>query len=72
MAPELKEEAMGFDWAQHRDYMKGIHTPVRFILWNFNGIVDGHGDLIGIGSGTQTRGPGCLRWKSPNTGRKRD
>eukprot|EP00959_Pyramimonas_sp_CCMP1952_P227655 4760009-Pyramimonas_sp.AAC.1 len=44
---------MEFDWARHRDYMKGIHTPVRFIFWSFNDIVDGHGDLIGIGSGTQ-------------------
>eukprot|EP00959_Pyramimonas_sp_CCMP1952_P116037 2425806-Pyramimonas_sp.AAC.1 len=50
MAPSLREEAQKHKWQEHQYYQKGIHTPVRFIFWNFNDIVDGTGDLNGVGT----------------------
>eukprot|EP00959_Pyramimonas_sp_CCMP1952_P297463 6223106-Pyramimonas_sp.AAC.1 len=38
---------------EHGYYKKGIHTPMHFIFWNFNDIVDGAGELNGVGAGPQ-------------------
>eukprot|EP00959_Pyramimonas_sp_CCMP1952_P217730 4553655-Pyramimonas_sp.AAC.1 len=38
--PELREAAQSHNWSGHQHYMKGVHTPVRFIFWNFNDIAD--------------------------------
>eukprot|EP00959_Pyramimonas_sp_CCMP1952_P451176 9446009-Pyramimonas_sp.AAC.1 len=50
MAPDLREAAQKRRWSEHQYYQKGIHAPVRFIVWNFNDIVDATGDLIGVGA----------------------
>eukprot|EP00959_Pyramimonas_sp_CCMP1952_P422058 8841520-Pyramimonas_sp.AAC.1 len=47
VAPGLQEEAKRHKWYDHKYYQKGIHTPMRFIFWNFNDIVDGTGELNG-------------------------
>eukprot|EP00959_Pyramimonas_sp_CCMP1952_P281723 5888453-Pyramimonas_sp.AAC.1 len=36
--PELREAAQSHNWSGHQHYRKGVHTPVRFIFWNFNDI----------------------------------
>eukprot|EP00959_Pyramimonas_sp_CCMP1952_P089406 1870171-Pyramimonas_sp.AAC.1 len=36
-----REAANSHNWSEHQYYRKGVHTPVRFILWNFNDIADG-------------------------------
>eukprot|EP00959_Pyramimonas_sp_CCMP1952_P039282 822404-Pyramimonas_sp.AAC.1 len=51
MAPGLQVEAKRLNWDEHKYYQKGIHTPMCFILWNFNDIVDGTGELNGVGTG---------------------
>eukprot|EP00959_Pyramimonas_sp_CCMP1952_P372512 7801031-Pyramimonas_sp.AAC.1 len=51
MAPGLQEEAKRLKWGEHKYYQKGIHTPMRFIFWNFNDIVDGTSELNGVGTG---------------------
>eukprot|EP00959_Pyramimonas_sp_CCMP1952_P446678 9352795-Pyramimonas_sp.AAC.1 len=51
VAPGLREEAKNHKWDEHKYYQKGIHTPVRFTFWNFNDMIDGTGELNGVGSG---------------------
>eukprot|EP00959_Pyramimonas_sp_CCMP1952_P335403 7022787-Pyramimonas_sp.AAC.1 len=41
MGPELREAAKSHKWADHQHYKKGVHTPARFIFWNFHDIADG-------------------------------
>eukprot|EP00959_Pyramimonas_sp_CCMP1952_P227202 4750451-Pyramimonas_sp.AAC.1 len=49
MAPDLREAARNHKWSEHQYYHKGIHTPVRFIFWNFHDIADcSTGDLLGV------------------------
>eukprot|EP00959_Pyramimonas_sp_CCMP1952_P034358 720035-Pyramimonas_sp.AAC.1 len=40
--PELREAAQSHNWSSsgHQHYVKGVHSPVRFIFWSFNDIAD--------------------------------
>eukprot|EP00959_Pyramimonas_sp_CCMP1952_P013491 284680-Pyramimonas_sp.AAC.1 len=51
LASAIQEAASSFKWSKHTRVMKGIHTPIRFLFWNFNDIVDETSELNGVGTG---------------------
>eukprot|EP00959_Pyramimonas_sp_CCMP1952_P168122 3513281-Pyramimonas_sp.AAC.1 len=38
--PDLREAAQSYNWSGHQHHMNEVHTPMRFIFWNFNDIAD--------------------------------